>query len=95
MAGLVAGAIGSTFSGSSGGSGGNTKDQNANTQTQQAEGPSAMSSKMPILHSVVAGAVAAAAISAFKDTIKEMGNKYSKAEEEHKKKAAEGDNKQH
>jgi len=64
IAGLIAGAIGTTFSGSSGGSGGNEPATTANTGAAAAtpQGPSAMSSKMPIIHSIIAGAVTAMAL---------------------------------
>lgn len=88
MAGLVAGAIGTTFSGSSGGSNtppAGTNANNANTQTtqQQPQGPSAMSSQMPILHSVIAGAVTAAALSAFKPYIEKMGDQAEDMKKKH------------
>lgn len=86
MAGLVAGAFGTTFSGSSGGSddnlggGGGGGGAGAGVKTQ---GPSAMSAKIPILHSIIAGGIAGAAVGAMRSTLEDFGKRMKDAKAKH------------
>lgn len=95
MAGLLAGAIGTTFSGSSGGSDDNNGQAAGGGGGGATEGPSAMSAKIPILHSVIAGGVAGGAIGAMRGLVEKMASKAEEAKEKAKQKQAEAEAKKH